>query len=184
MLLPVALLALGSTVVGIALLPGLPAIFGANVIGDFLDPLWRTGGGTLISEPDKATGWITLLVGTAASFVGVGLARLWWYLRQPAAAVIAARIPRPLVLLSQNKFYFDELYDAMLVRPSLAVARSMRRLVEPRVMDGWIGGLTGGFRELSLDFRRWQTGVVRDYAMVMLAASMLLVVGMVVVTTR
>ena len=47
---------------------------------------------------------------------------------------MAARLPKALVLLSYNKFYFDEIYDAVLVRPIKATARAMRRVVEPVVL--------------------------------------------------
>ncbi|HEV3123009.1 MAG TPA: NADH-quinone oxidoreductase subunit L [Candidatus Dormibacteraeota bacterium] len=184
MLIPVELLTLGSIVVGLVMLPALPGIAGANTIGDFLDPVFKAGGAQLIDEPGRSVAWATLLVGTAASFIGVGLAYRWCYQHRPDAQVVASRLPRPLTQLSLHKFYFDEIYDAMLVRPTRALARSMRRVVEPNVMDGWIRGIAATFRELSLDFRFVQTGIVRDYAALMLGASAVFVVYMVVVLAK
>ena len=66
--------------------------------------------------------------------------------------------------LSYNKFYFDEIYDAMLVRPTRALAGSLKRVVEPKVMDGWIGGLSDLATDFSAAFRTAQSGLIRDYA--------------------
>ena len=183
MLIPVGLLALGSLLVGLALFPPLPG-FGLNVIGNFLDPVFTADAGRLVDEPGTATGLVALLLGTAASLIGVGFARQWWFVRQPDSGVVASRVPRLLTMLSLNRFYLDEIYDAALVRPATRLARSMRRVVEPRVMDGWIGGLTELFDELSLDFRQFQTGFIRDYATIFGLAGVALVFVMAVVVAR
>ena len=183
MLIPVGLLALGSVVVGIALFPGIPG-FGLNVIGNYLDPVFSANGGHLIDEPGTLTAIVALLAGTAASLIGVGFARQWWYVRRPAADVVASRLPRFTTQLSLNKFYFDEIYDTVLVRPTLALARRVHRVVEPEFMDGWIRGLVDVFDELSLDFRGFQTGFVRDYAALFGFAGVVLVFVMAVVVAR
>jgi NADH:ubiquinone oxidoreductase subunit 5 (subunit L)/multisubunit Na+/H+ antiporter MnhA subunit len=117
-----------------------------------------------------------VLIGTAGSLVGTGLAYQWWYQRKPDVAVIANRVPRVLTQLSLHKFYFDELYDATLVRPVRSLARTMRRVVEPEYADGWVESIGRAAASLSESFRMLQTGRLRDYATFMLVASSLFVV--------
>jgi NADH-quinone oxidoreductase subunit L len=183
MLIPVALLAAASVVVGAALFPPLPGL-GFNVIGNFLDPVFLANGATLIDEPSHLTALVALLAGTAASLIGVGFARQWWYLRQPDAELVASRMPRFTTQLSLHRFYFDEIYDAVLVRPVTALARRVHRVVEPEFMDGWIRGVVDVFDELSLDFRQFQTGFIRDYATIFGLAGVALVFVMAVFIAR
>lgn len=51
----------------------------------------------------------------------------------------------------------------MLVRPTRAVARGLRRAGDP-VMDSWIKGLSDVATDFSAAFRTAQTGMIRDYA--------------------
>ena len=96
----------------------------------------------------------------------------------------SARLPRALPLLSYNKFYFDELYDAALVRPTVALARALRRVVEPRVMDGWVRVVADACSELGSWARDYQTGLIRDYASYMIAAAGVFVVATIVLVAR
>jgi NADH-quinone oxidoreductase subunit L len=183
MLVPVALLALGSVVTGFLLQFPLPGI-GKNFIGDWLNPVFAQYGGTVISEPSTAVALLTQAIGLAASLAGVGLARQWFYFRKPDAQVVASRIPRFLTLLSLHRFYFDDIYDAVLVRPSLAVANRVRRVVEPRYIDGAVQGVGKVLSEVSLDFRVYQTGFIRDYAAIMTVGAVGFVAIMVLLVAR
>jgi NADH-quinone oxidoreductase subunit L len=137
----------------------------AHFLNNFLDPVFA---GSQVAEPGTSTGAITLAIGTLASLFGAGLAYRLWFEKRPHPQTLVERMPRLLPQLSWHKFYFDELYDATLVRPVRVLASSMRRIVEPRVMDGWIRGLTQLFADVSIDFRSVETGLIRDYATGML----------------
>ena len=78
--------------------------------------------------------------------------------------------------LLENKFYFDEIYDRTLVRPTKAVARTARRVVEPDIMDGWVSGIGDLLRGFSIDLRSIQTGMIRDYASLFTVFAVVLVV--------
>ncbi|HEY6377698.1 MAG TPA: NADH-quinone oxidoreductase subunit L [Candidatus Dormibacteraeota bacterium] len=183
MLVPVALLALGSVVSGFLLQFPLPGI-GKNVIGDWLNPVFAQYGGTVLAEPSTATVLLTQLIGLAASLLGVGLARQWFFFHSPDAEVVASRVPRFLTLLSLHRFYFDDIYDAVLVRPSLAAARGVRRVIEPRYIDGAVRGVGSALSELSVDFRTYQTGFIRDYAAIMTIGAVGFVAIMVLLVAR
>jgi NADH-quinone oxidoreductase subunit L len=171
MLVPVAALA-GLSVVGgfLLYLTLAPGVFGKNVVGQWLDPVFAQFGGSVLGEPSSTTALLAVIGGLAASLIGVGLAFRMFYQHAPDAEVVASRIPRVLTQLSLHRFYFDELYDAVLVRPTVAVARALRRTVEPQYIDGAVRGIGELLSEISLDFRSIQTGLVRFYASLMLLA--------------
>jgi NADH-quinone oxidoreductase subunit L len=122
----------------------------------------------IVTEPSTVKGAVALAVGTIASLIGVGMAYRLWYEKKPHPQEVVERLPRLLPQLSWHKFYFDELYDAVLVRPAVAVATAARRIVEPRVFDGWVRGVGQLFADISIDFRAIETGLIRDYATGML----------------
>jgi NADH-quinone oxidoreductase subunit L len=181
MLMPVAILAIGSFVAGWALLLGIPGVVGRFFLADFLDPVFTANGGHLIGEPSQGAALATVLIGTAGSLIGAGLARRWWYQRKPDAQVVAAKVPRLLTQLSLHKFYFDELYDALLVKPPRRLARALRTVVEPEYADGWVESIGRGATSLSETFRMLQTGRLRDYATGMLVAASAFVVVLAVI---
>jgi NADH-quinone oxidoreductase subunit L len=168
MLWPVMLLGGLSVLLGIVLQWPFQILgFSAHFLSSFLDPVFSSATG-IVTEPSTFRGALALALGTIASLIGVGFAFRLWYEKKPHPQEVVARMPRLLPQLSWHKFYFDELYDATLVRPTRALATAARRVVEPRVFDGWVRGIAQLFADISIDFRGVQTGLIRDYATGML----------------
>ena len=185
MLQPVVVLGVLAVVVGIVIQWPFQVLgFSAHFLSSFLDPVFSSASGQVTAEPGTTVGAITLAIGTLASIFGVGMAYRIWHQKQPQAQEVVGKLPPLLPQLSWHKFYFDELYDATLVRPTRALATTMRRVVEPRFMDGWIRGLTQLFADVSIDFRSVETGLIRDYATGMLFFAGVFVVFIVAVITR
>ena len=68
-----------------------------------------------------------------------------------------------------NKWYFDELFDYLFVRPVAAFGRFGRRVVETEFVQGVIvGGATGAVRAGTSFARSLQAGYLRAYAAVLL----------------
>jgi NADH-quinone oxidoreductase subunit L len=65
--------------------------------------------------------------------------------------------------LSLNKFYIDEVYDFVFVRPFTAGSRFLARFVDPWVIDGAVNGAAAAVRGLSSVWRGLQTGNVQHY---------------------
>ena len=180
MLIPVTILAALSFVVAWPLQFPLPNTI--HVFSDFLGPVFAAG--PQAQEPGLGLAFVALAFGTLASLAGAGFAlRVWYEHRWEPAAVVRA-LPRRLVLLSYNKFYFDDIYDRILVQPTRSVARTLRRVVEPDVMDGWIRGLVSAMRGFSFDLRSYQTGLIRDYASLFAVFAVIFVIVTVVVVSR
>ncbi len=175
MLAPVAVLGVGALFFGWIEWP-FPGLW--HLMSDFLSPVFHTAAsGPLAQEPGWTVASLALVVGTLASLIGIGGAFRLWYQHRPDAAVVADRLPRLVSLLSLHKFYFDEMYDALLVRPLCALARVMRKTVEPGGMDRWVRGTSGSVSEMGFIARDTETGLIRDYAVYMVAAAVLGVVA-------
>ncbi len=135
--------------------------------------------GVVRTHPAAGADGLALLVGTAMSLGGLGLAALVYQRRAIPADLISRRWPW-LYQLSFRKFYWDEIYDAALARPVLALAQGLQRVVEPRIFDGAVRGVRDAVAGLCQDFRSFQTGYFREYATVFFAfaAIGLLVLGL------
>ena len=73
----------------------------------------------------------------AMAALGLLLATLVYLWRTWSADAIAARL-RPLYTACWNKWWFDELYDLVFVRPTLAIGRVIARWLDLGLIDGII----------------------------------------------
>ena len=134
MTLPLVLLAVFAIVAG---WPGIPGDF--PLIGGFIPNfVHEFVGGTLAEHPETITfNWIPLLVSLAVSLGGLALG--WLVYRDlPAGAPdpLEKRLG-PVYKLLKNKYYFDELYDFIFVRPSYWLSRTFTYLwVDRKIIDG------------------------------------------------
>jgi len=107
---------------------------------------------------EAASSAIAVVLGIA----GIGVA--WWIY-----GARRAEAPRSLPLL-EHKFYFDELYDALFYRPTVFLANALLKWVERPLVFGSVRELAGAIRELGLETRSIQTGLVRTYALAIAAS--------------
>jgi NADH-quinone oxidoreductase subunit L len=111
----------------------------------------------------------------AMGILGIGVAWLA-YIWRPEIPAIAARRLRALYLFLLNKWYFDELYDAVIVRPTMALGVEFWKKGDGAVIDG-LGpdGAASTTIRLAARASRFQTGYLYHYAFVMLIGVVLLV---------
>jgi NADH-quinone oxidoreductase subunit L len=155
-------LALLSIVGGVVSIPGV-----SDILEKFLEPTFADSRFHDTAPTDSAE-WLGLALGGAISIIGIGLA--WWvYIRKPGtAARMCERYARVHTFLV-NKWYFDELYDAIFVRPIATIGGFSRRVIETDFVQGTIvGGATGVVRVGSSFARAIQTGYLRAYALMLL----------------
>ena len=132
--------------------------------------------------------------------VGVGLSALFYYWRKFSADAVAARL-RPIYTLLWNKYYFDELYDGVLVALTVAGSRVLG-LFDLRFIDGIVNGVgvavqagcarvAGWFDNTFVDglvnlvaqitwsiggrVRRVQTGMIQNYLLAVVGGVVLLI---------
>ncbi len=158
-----AVLAVGATGLGALQIPGV-----TDVVHSFLEPTFEDSSLYASLEPSAAASWIGLIAGTLIGLAGIALAyRLW--VQQPAApAGLQARFAA-LHRFFVNKWYFDELIDAVIVRPFAWFGRFARNTFERLIVDGAIvGGTSSVVRAGSAAVRAVQSGFLRAYAALLL----------------
>jgi NADH-quinone oxidoreductase subunit L len=169
MLIPLVLLAVGSFAVGWVGWP--QALGGANHIEHFLAPVFESHaaaeGEAVAATPAEPHGpsEITLTVAaTGAALLGIALAWLMYYRRRDLPAKLRARFHGAYAML-ENKYYVDEIYDAVIVRPLIAFSRAVLwRGVDSFVIDGTVNNTADAMRDVSRGFGQMQSGNIRSYA--------------------
>jgi NADH-quinone oxidoreductase subunit L len=164
MLLPLLVLALGAAVAGF--------VFQSLFIGEGYKEFWRA---SLFEGPHnpglhalhETPGWASLAP-TVAMLAGLVLAYLY-YIAVPSLPGFTARLFEPVYTFLLNKWYFDELYDWLFVRPALRLGRLLWKRGDGTVIDG-LGPDGVASRVLWTTGRivRLQTGYVYHYAFAML----------------
>jgi len=158
MRIAMAALALGAVGAGLVQIPKVDF-----VINDFLRPSFAT---SKLYEPHTRSGLLAvgLILGTLLALSGIAIAWRVWVARPGTAAAIRARA-QPVYELLVNKWYFDELIDALIVHPATAAGRFAQDTFERVfVQDTLVGGTTGVVRAGSAAVRAVQSGFVRYYA--------------------
>jgi NADH-quinone oxidoreductase subunit L len=97
--------------------------------------------------------------------VGLGIAGLVVAWAMYSARTLPVPQARGLRALLEHKFYFDELYDWVFYRPTVALAATLRDYVERPVLLGSIDALATGARRIGDELTALQTGLVRTYAL-------------------
>ncbi|MFN4192850.1 MAG: NADH-quinone oxidoreductase subunit L [Tabrizicola sp.] len=113
-----------------------------------------------------------------AMLIGFGMAWLF-YIRDPSLPRRLAAQQRPLYLFLLNKWYFDELYDVIFVRPAKWLGGFLWKKGDGNVIDGSINGVAMGiipfFTRLA---GRAQSGYLFHYAFAMVLGIVALVTWM------
>ena len=156
---PLALLAI---VGGYLAVPGL-----SDVVEKFLEPTFADSRFRDTAPTDGAE-VLGLVIGGAIAVAGIVLAWFVYRRRPGTAARLIERLPWAHRFLG-HKWYFDELYDALIVRPVTAFGGFGRRVIETDFVQGTIvGGATGIVRVGTSVARSIQTGYLRAYALLLL----------------
>ena len=80
-----------------------------------------------------------------------------------------ANVNKPLYQFLLNKWYFDELYDALFVRPSKKMGLYLWKFIDVKIIDGFgPDGLSSFIKKCSLKANKFQSGFIYQYAFVML----------------
>jgi NADH-quinone oxidoreductase subunit L len=171
MTVPLVVLAILATVGGWV---GLPHGFlWGDQIGHFLAPVMASphaAHGAGHAELSTTTLLLLMVSTTALAALGVFLA--WWLYGRvsEAPAALEARFPRAYGLL-RGKYFVDEIYDALFIRPYVLTSRFFWKVVDATVIDGIVNGVGRVFELAGLGWTRLQTGNVQHYALAMVVGA-------------
>ncbi len=174
MLIPLAVLAVGSVLAGMVFYG---PFFGSTeqVRAYFGDAIFMAEGNNLITEAHYVPGWVKVSP-FVAMLAGLGLSYLFYIRDTSLPKRLAETFPGAYQFLL-NKWYFDEIYDVVFVRPSKAIGHFLWKKGDGATIDGGINGLAMGvipfFTKLA---GRAQSGFIYHYAFAM-------VLGIVVIVT-
>jgi NADH-quinone oxidoreductase subunit L len=161
-LVPLALLAAGSIFAGY---PFKEIFAGHDVERFFRDSLQLAPG--IIDAMHHVPGWaawsptVMMMLGWAVAYQ--------FYLRRPDIPEQLARQQEPLYQFLLNKWYFDELYDFLFVRPTLWLGRVLWKGGDGWLIDGFgPDGVSARVIDVTRNVVRLQTGYLYHYAFAML----------------
>jgi NADH-quinone oxidoreductase subunit L len=163
MTIPLIVLAVLSVTVGWAGLP-IPSLNGiAAALGPVLAP-----GET--AEPVSGLLGLVMAGSVAVSLAGWMTAR-YFYLTRPELPGRLATGMAALYRLSLNKWYVDELYDRLFVRPTTRLADRLWRTVDVQTIDEAVNGVGGTTLAGARILRLLQSGQLQHYALVMMVGT-------------
>ncbi len=122
--------------------------------------------------------WTVAITSLGIALLGLLLAWLVYGRRPLASAETADPLARPLGPLfrgMQRKWWVDELYQAVIVRPYYALAGFLAGAVDQTVIDGIANGLGSLVRGAAQYWRGLQSGYVRSYALTILIGVVLMI---------
>jgi NADH-quinone oxidoreductase subunit L len=156
MTVPLIVLAIGSIFTGWL---GAPEYLWGSLWDRWLQP---TFGGGDVHHGSVTTEMTVTLLTLAVVAVGTFLA-YQKYGRAGARIDASTEAGGLLYRLSLNKFYVDEIYDFIIVRPFTACSGFLAEFIDPWVIDGAVNGLAATTRGMSSIWRGLQTGNVQHY---------------------
>ena len=164
MLAPLAVLALGATVAGMA--------FRYLFIGGGYESFWRQSlflgrDNRLLEDMEHVSALVSL--SPSLFMLGGLLVACYMYLVDRTAPQRLADAFPALYRFLLNKWYFDELYDFLFVRPAFAIGRLFWKGGDGAIIDGFgPDGISARVLDVARSAVRLQTGYVYHYAFAML----------------
>jgi NADH-quinone oxidoreductase subunit L len=167
MVTPLVILAVLSIVGGWFAAPALWG--GVDYFEKFLSPVFATPGiGESTSAADLAAAASTehqLMIAAIASAL-IGLFLAWWmYIKRPDQPVkLAKSLSGPYKLLL-GKYFVDEIYAVVIVRPLIWISRNVLwHVVDEKIIDGAVNGVADTTRHAGNSARQTESGNTRSYA--------------------
>jgi NADH-quinone oxidoreductase subunit L len=161
MLIPLILLSIGAVLAGFA--------FKELFIGyDGINNFWKDS--IFFLEPlstDHPPLWFLILTPTLV-ILSIPIA-YYLFVKNKNLPEQIANINNPLYKFLLNKWYFDELYDTLFVRPSKSLGLFLWKFFDLKIIDGFgPDGISTLIKKFSIKANKFQSGFIYQYAFVML----------------
>lgn len=177
MTIPLVILAIGAIASGWV---GIPPLLGEMIglehtdrFGDFLAPVF---GGLHPAEGSHLEEINVMGLSIAAGILGILISAALYLRKTDLPEKLGERFSF-LYKVLWNKYYVDELYDFIIVRPTLWVAnRIIVAVTDGKIIEGIVNGVPATIGRFSLWLRGIQTGLVHQYATIMAIGAFIIVV--------
>jgi len=171
MTIPLMVLCIGAVAAGWV---GIPHLVGGGAhFTEFMKPVLGhpEGHGTHAEE------WMVMGISVLVGFAGIGLAYFMYMVRPELPARIAQQFSAVYRVLF-NKYYVDELYNFIIIRPTTWIAKNVLvGFTDARIIEAIVNGVPNAIAAFSSGLRRIQTGLMQHYATIM-ATGILLIIAM------
>jgi NADH-quinone oxidoreductase subunit L len=177
MLGPLVVLAVLSVVGGWAAAPALGG--GRDYFADFLAPVFgghESASAEVLAGATAHTLELTLaFVAVSAALAGLGVAYSL-YLSRPSKPEELAKSMKGVYTTLLNKYYVDELYAAVIVKPLLWISTNVFwKTVDVGGIDGAVNGIADGLTAIGDGVRHTQSGNSRSYAVWVVIGAMVII---------
>jgi NADH-quinone oxidoreductase subunit L len=165
MTIPLMLLAVGAVAAGWI---GIPPILGGGAhFAEFLKPV--------VGHPEfhgtHAEEWAVMGLSVLIGFAGLGLAA-FLYLRQTNLPETISKQFKWIYTVLLNKYYVDELYNFILIRPTLWIAKKILvGITDGKIIEGIVNGIPKTIGVFAGQLRKAQSGLAHHYAIIMAAGA-------------
>ncbi|MBU9937305.1 MAG: NADH-quinone oxidoreductase subunit L [Ferruginibacter sp.] len=167
--IPLIILAILSVVGGLV---GIPEVFmhGGHRLEGFLAPVFAQSNAITVKH---AVGHAQeyMLMGISVALALAALVYAWTRFSKYQKT---GKAETGLGKVLENKWYVDELYDAIIVKPVLAIGKYFNNIVERRGNDGFVNGIGKAVNYSSRQIRLIQTGQVGTYVLLMVLGILIL----------
>jgi NADH-quinone oxidoreductase subunit L len=162
MLLPLAVLAIGSIFAG---------VFGAKFFhmisaeGNFFEgAIFVAKSNINLLEEVHHSPFLVKISPLIVGVIAIVLAYIFYLKKTAIPAIIASKF-KLLYNISLNKWYFDEIYQAVLVNPTKKIGDILWRIFDMKIVDGLPNGTAAICKSISSRVSKIQTGYIYNYAL-------------------
>jgi NADH-quinone oxidoreductase subunit L len=143
----------------------LPALFGGeDYFSRFLAPVFGAPEAVGAEVTARSTELTLAFVAVVIAVAGIGIA-YWLYLKEPGKPEQLAKSFKGAYTTLLNKYYVDELYAAIIVKPLVWLSRDVLwQVVDVKAIDGAVNGVATSAAEIGDGVRHTQSGNTRSYA--------------------
>jgi len=175
MAIPLVILAVLSLIGGFI---GIPEVFHMpHYLNDFLQPVLAPSNAVASLHPNlhpvisHSEEWIVMGVSVVVSLIGIGVAWSMYFSRK----LVPDFEPEtnPLVKLTNGKFFFDQIYNAVIVKPITLIANIFSVLVDLLMINLLVEGFGILSRFAGSTLKLTQAGRVSGYAFLMVCSILL-----------
>ncbi len=163
----------------------LMVLAGLSVVGGLINTPFRLGlehflepafeGVKLTHAPEGALLWILAAVSVLAGIIGISIAAALYLGPEDRRERLLAKVRRPWFAM-ENAYWVDQMYGRMIVLPGKKASNWAAFSFDTKLVDGLANGVGVLVQRVSTALRPIQTGLVRNYALILAAG----VVGLVI----
>ncbi|MEW6117544.1 MAG: NADH-quinone oxidoreductase subunit L [Nitrospirota bacterium] len=165
MTIPLMILAIGAIAAGWV---GIPELLGSNIgVGNWVAHFFEPVLGHPEVHGTHEEEWMVIGISIAAAFGGIFFAWVFYALKPEIPRTLAATF-KGIYTTLWNKYYIDELYDFIIVRPTKwAATNVLMAVTDGGIIEGIVNGVPKAIGNFGERLRKLQSGHLQHYAVSM-----------------